>query len=157
VFFAYAHLHLSSTSTTTYIRSTTWLAIALALWGIYSGSVPGIVGAHLCDCSPQSQQAKWLSCRFSARMIGNACGPLTAIVIFLFLGNDWTSGACAIVITAVQVLSFGASLMLCFVTGSGAGDNYDSLWKERRSRRGDIRIIRAQRPPGLQSPLRALA
>ena len=56
------------------------------------------------------------------RTLANSVGPLVSLALFAFLGNHWTIGDCALVLSVGQLVCFPAILLLCFFNDDDCPD-----------------------------------
>ena len=91
------------------------LGVALATWGLFWGMSNTSLSALFADSIMDGDRAYYFTNRAILQQLGNSFGPLGALVMFLWLGDDWTIDECAFVISAAQLLCIPALLLLCLM------------------------------------------
>jgi MFS family permease len=96
-----------------YYTSFQFLVLALAVWGIYWGISVTSLSALFADSIEDGKTAHYFTLRAILVQLGNITGPTVALVMFLFLGDKWTTRDCAIVMSIGQLLGLPAVILLC--------------------------------------------
>ena len=91
------------------------LGVSLAIWGLFWGVCNTSVMALFADSIPDGDRSYYFMQRMLLQYFGNTFGPATALIMFTRLGDEWTLGECSVVISAGQVLSIPALILLCFM------------------------------------------
>lgn len=109
---------IAAISTTVAARDKSYsvLAVALSIWGLYQGASGTSISALFADSMMDGDRSKYFTQQKIVQLMGNATGPLSALVIFSCIGNDWTVQECQFVLTAGQLLSLPALAMLFFLS-----------------------------------------
>lgn len=90
------------------------LVAALAVWGAFWGTSNTALGALFADSIPNGLVRSHYETQRSILInVGNTAGPLVALAMFQFLGNEWTVHDCVWVLATGQVVAFPAVLLLC--------------------------------------------
>lgn len=107
-------------------QSYLWLTLALAIWGVFWGMANTALGALFADSVPNGQRSKYFTQRFILLKFGNMAGPSTALILFAFLGNEWTIGDCATVMAVGNGVCVPALVLLCFLSDSHIAQEEDT-------------------------------
>ena len=59
------------------------------------------------------------------QFVGIAFGPVTALGIFVWLGDEWTVGECSVVVCVGQCICFHALILLYFMNDDYCVDELD--------------------------------
>ena len=86
----------------------------MALWGISGGVVNGPVQALYADSTPAGKRSTYYQYQFTAYMLSSCLGPLVAIIMFQYLGDDWTLADLRIVIFTAMGLEIIAGVVMMF-------------------------------------------
>ena len=97
-------------------QSYTMLGVSLSIWGLYWGASETSISALFADSMLDGDRLKYFTQRSILLILGNSTGPLSAIIMFSFIGNDWTIQECQFVLCAGQLLSIPALVMLFFLS-----------------------------------------
>lgn len=108
-------------------HSFNWLIGALSVWGVFWGISDTSLGALFADSIPDGQRSKYFTQRSILVKVGNMTGPVSALILFAFLGNEWTTQDCAIVMAVGNAICIPAVLLLACLSddnqeGEKAGD-----------------------------------
>jgi MFS family permease len=111
-----------------------FLAVALSFWGVFQGISNPSVDALFADSMMDGERSKYFTKKIVCRYLGSSSGPLVALFMFSYLGNEWTIEECQFILCAAQVLSFPALIVLCslnddhnFATTSTSSRNRNSI------------------------------
>lgn len=107
---------ISTTIVASHQRSYWLLAFALSIWGSFWGVAYTCISALFADSIRDGERSLWFTRRMILIKLGNMGGPVAVLVMFLVLGDRWTTHECAFVMTCGQVLCSIPVLMLCFVS-----------------------------------------
>lgn len=90
-----------------------YLLIALSLWGALWGVTDTALPSLFLDSIPDGEEKRYF--RRGSRIIrsANFLGPLIALIIYQFLGNQWTIPNCSIVMGAGLVFCTPIIFILC--------------------------------------------
>jgi len=91
-----------------------WLTAALAAWGLCYGVANTTVTALFADSIADGERSHYFTQRSVLVTLGNTAGPLTALLLFAVLGDNWKVKDCAIVMSIGQIVCFPAVILLCF-------------------------------------------
>lgn len=92
------------------------LLIALLLWGIHWGIVNTSITALFSDSIPDGERSYYFTKRAVLINIANTCGPLIALIMFAFMGDNWTVKDCSMVLLAGNLISLPGLLLLCWMS-----------------------------------------
>ena len=106
---------ISTTLVAVYRRSYMLLALALALWGSFWGIIYTTISALYADSIPEGKRSLWFTRRVILIKLGNTMGPIVVLVMFYFLGNEWTANECSIVMMVGQTVCVIPLLLLCWM------------------------------------------
>ena len=104
---------ISTTLVATYKSSYHYTVVALATWGIAGGMFNPSLSAIFADSVPEGKRSYYFTRRAILTTLGNVTGPLVALFMFLFLGDQWTIHDCSTVMAVGQVISVPGILLLC--------------------------------------------
>ena len=103
-----------------YYRAATnvwWWALvgaAPVLWGVFDGINLTANLSLFADSIPDGARSYYLTRRTMATTIGQLFGPLSALVMFLVLGDQWSVSACGTVICYAQFFLIPAYILCWF-------------------------------------------
>ena len=93
-----------------------WMAAcALTLWGTFRGFTYAPLEALFADSVPTEDRAKLQTFKFVCTTLGASAGPLAAVVLFKYFGDDWTLSQLRVVIavgTGFALIPFGLLFLL---------------------------------------------
>ena len=92
-----------------------FLGVALAFWGFFWGISNTSILALFADSMNDGERSKYFTQRTIVQFVGNSTGPLVALIMFSFIGNDWTIGECQFVLASGQFLAIPGLIMICFL------------------------------------------
>jgi MFS family permease len=101
------------------------LIIALSLWGVMWGITDTALPSLFLDSIPDDEQNSYFRCGSRIIRSANFLGPLTALVIFHCLGNQWTISNCSIVMGIGLAFCFPVIFILCCLRDIKAGAEFD--------------------------------
>ncbi len=99
----------------TYFKSFVLLGVGLSFWGIYWGISFTSTYALFADSIRDGERSKYFTQRMIIQMLGNSIGPMAALIMFSFIGNEWTMEQCQFVLAVGQLLSIPSFVILCFM------------------------------------------
>lgn len=70
-------------------EAKTQICLVLGLWGLYKGTWNPPLQSLYADSVPTGSRSKFFTWMYAAIILGSASGPLTAVILFSFLGNNW--------------------------------------------------------------------
>jgi MFS family permease len=103
-----------------HLESFSMLVVALAVWGVQWGITNTALSALFADSIPNGERSHYFTQRSILLKFGNVTGPLVALIMFAYLGDEWTMRECSIVMAVGQALTFPAVLLLCFFNDDDA-------------------------------------
>jgi MFS family permease len=89
------------------------LGVALSCWGFFWGVSATSLSALFADSISDGERSKYFTKRSICQTIGNSTGPLVGLIVFSYIGNEWTIEECKFVLAGGQFLSIPALIMLC--------------------------------------------
>ncbi|KAI2506479.1 major facilitator superfamily-like protein [Fragilaria crotonensis] len=98
-----------------------WLIGALSVWGVFWGISDTSLSALFADSIPDGQRSKYFTQRSILVKVGNMTGPVSALILFAFLGNEWTTQDCAIVMAFGNAICIPAVLLLACLSDDNLG------------------------------------
>ena len=101
------------------------LGVGLALWGFFWGICNTSVSALFADSISDGDRSYYFAQRAMVQFLGNAFGPVTALGMFVWLGDEWTVGECSVVVCVGQCICFPALILLCFMNDDYCVDELD--------------------------------
>ena len=121
---------ISTTLVAVYRQSYMLLALALALWGSLWGVVYTAISALFSDSLPPGSRSLWFTRRVILIKLGNTVGPIVVLVMFYFLGNEWTAKECSIVMMVGQAVCVVPLLLLCWMNDVEMHEENDSTMSQ---------------------------
>lgn len=91
------------------------LVLSLCVWGLHWGIANTSNSALFADSIRDGQRSHYFTTRAVLINLGNAAGPLVALIVFAVLGDTWTIRDCAIVMAVGQCFCLPAIFLLCFL------------------------------------------
>ena len=104
------------------------LVSALVLWGIHWGITNTAITAFFADSIPDGERSLYFTKRAILINVANMCGPTIALLMFAWMGDNWTVRDCSMVLLAGNVLSLPGIFLLCWMkdnNNSNNGNNTD--------------------------------
>jgi hypothetical protein len=95
-----------------------------ALW-IYWGVSQTCLTALFADSTPDGERLHYFTQRLIVGRLARMFGPAVGLVMFYFLGDDWTTQECANVIAAAQVVAMPCVVLLWFLRDEHADDDME--------------------------------
>ena len=92
-----------------------YLAVSLAIWGCFRGVSNTSLSALFADSIPTGQRSKFFTQRTILTTLGNTTGPFVALVMFFFLGDNWSVKDCATVMLVGQLVCAPPMVLLCLM------------------------------------------
>jgi MFS family permease len=89
------------------------LGVALSCWGLFWGVSSTSLSALFADSISDGERSKYFTKRSICTTIGNSTGPLVGLIVFSYIGNEWSIEECKFVLAGGQFLSIPALIMLC--------------------------------------------
>mmetsp|Transcript_1736 Transcript_1736/g.2403 ORF Transcript_1736/g.2403 Transcript_1736/m.2403 type:complete len:576 (-) Transcript_1736:146-1873(-) len=99
-----------------YSLSYLHLCIALGLHGCFWGTANTSLMALFADSIQDGDRSYYFTRRAILTKLGNAAGPVTALILFFLWGDTWTLHDCANVMTVGQCVVIPAAIILCFLS-----------------------------------------
>ncbi|GMH71916.1 hypothetical protein TrST_g1492 [Triparma strigata] len=106
------------------------LCVGVSVYGAFYGLAYTAGEALLSDSIVSGERSKILTRKNQFMNAGTCLGPLTAIAMFYFLGNDWTVSDCSFVILAGQGLCIPAFFLLCSLSDDHSAKNEEDEEKD---------------------------
>jgi MFS family permease len=119
-------LAIGSTLIALWYEDFHYLLVALAVWGVCFGIGNTALAALFADSIRTGERSYYFTLRSMILTLGNTAGPLVAMILFLFLGNEWSTRDCVIVMMVGQAICFPAVLLLCLFSDDFAVDSSSS-------------------------------
>jgi predicted MFS family arabinose efflux permease len=126
---------LLSTTQDHYHGSNHLLMVALALWGCTLGIGNTALWALFADSIPSGDRSHYFTKRSILTTLGTVAGPVTSLIMFLFLGGsagagggdhpEWQVRNCALVLAVGQCVSLPAMILFFFFNDDYAVHEYD--------------------------------
>ena len=92
-----------------------YLTVSLAIWGCFRGISNTSLSALFADSIPTGQRSKFFTQRTILTTLGNTTGPFVALVMFFFLGDNWSVKDCATVMLVGQLVCAPPMMLLCLM------------------------------------------
>jgi hypothetical protein len=90
-----------------------WLIGAMSLWGVMWGITDAALPSLFADSIPEEHESIYYTRGSRVIRSSNFLGPLIALGVFLYLGNEWTLVNCSIVMSIGLAFFLPVILMLC--------------------------------------------
>mmetsp|Transcript_15599 Transcript_15599/g.47073 ORF Transcript_15599/g.47073 Transcript_15599/m.47073 type:complete len:476 (-) Transcript_15599:190-1617(-) len=88
------------------------LYVSMLVLGAFEGASTPTLDAMFANSVIAGASSYLYTLKFIVSNVGDACGPLIGIVLFLFMGNNWENGACtAVVLTGLALMAIPLALM----------------------------------------------
>ncbi len=128
------------------LKSFTFLGVGLSFWGIHWGISQTSNYALFADSIHDGERSKYFTRRMIIQFLGNSTGPFAGLIMFSFIGNDWTIEECQFVLAAGQLLSIPSFFMLCLMNDDDAvvetleSDDDNHVASSLSSQRDDLSV-----------------
>ena len=106
----------------------------MSLWGLAGGVVNGPVQALYADSTPRGTRSQYYVWLFTAYMLSSCAGPLVAIILFQYLGDDWNLADLRTVIFCGMGLELLAGATMFFFDDDKALEEGDDQTNDDDSR-----------------------
>jgi hypothetical protein len=80
------------------------LFLSMVLWGFYWAITNPTLDAMIADSIERGSRSHVYSWVATIRFLGRAFGPLASVLLFLWIGNDWSISQCQLVMTEGLIL-----------------------------------------------------
>jgi hypothetical protein len=102
----------------------TSLFYAMMLWGVFWSSVKPTVDSIIADSSGIGDRSRLYSIQFSLSQSASSLGPIISLILFFFLGDNWTIFDCKeVILLGLISFSFSIPILFSFVSISANKEN----------------------------------
>lgn len=102
-----------STLLATKFESFSFLGISMGIWGLFWGITNTSISALFADSIPDGDRSYYFTQRSMLQYLGFMIGPLVALGMFTWLGDEWSIRECSLVICVGQCFCIPVALFLC--------------------------------------------
>lgn len=148
-----------------------WLVVALCAWGCHWGVANTSIMALFSDSILDGERSYYFTVRDVCTNVANMSGPVVALVMFFFLGDEWNVRDCSIVMLAGNIITLPAVCILFLLSddaviassvdenplqvyGGTTEDNQESALTSTSEDGHDNELEQPLLPPLLQDPSR---
>ena len=123
------------------------LLVAMGCVGTYKGCVLPTVETIFADSVPSGRRTEFNATKYVVRLLSASLGPLTAMGLFLTIGNHWKPWECGMVVLVGVALTVPALFLLLLF------DDDETLGAKSENLRGPPTPLRPGASPDAASPL----
>ena len=123
------------------------LLVAMGCVGTYKGCVLPTVETIFADSVPSGRRTEFNATKYVVRLLSASLGPLTAMGLFLTIGNHWKPWECGMVVLVGVALTVPALFLLLLF------DDDETLGAKSENLRGPPTPLRPGAAPDAASPL----
>lgn len=95
------------------LENFVFLGVAMGIWGLFWGISNTAISALFADSIPDGDRSYYFTQRSMLQYLGFMMGPLVALGMFTWLGDEWSIRECSLVICVGQCFCIPVVLFLC--------------------------------------------
>ena len=86
----------------------------MGTWGMFNGVQNAPMEALFADSIPLGKRSEWMTKKYIINQTSNGAGPLLGLIMFLFIGNEWSVKECLYVMSVGLAINFLAVFLNFF-------------------------------------------